>query len=125
MENTDILGCIFGLFCFSIICFILYFLISIPITIAKKRGIKGSELTTITILSRCSLLIGVTWFVALALSLVYKPQNWVGETASSGKGQTMATTDIDNLLKLNELKEKEIITQQEFEEQKKKLLDSI
>ena len=102
-----------------------YFIISIPITIAKKRGIKGSELTTITILSWCSLLIGVTWFVALALSLVYKPQNWVGETASSGKGQTMATTDIDNLLKLNELKEKEIITQQEFEEQKKKLLASI
>lgn len=125
MDNPDILGCLFGVFCFAIICFILYFVISVPITIAKKRGVGGSELTTITILSWCGLLIGVTWFVALVLSLVYKPQNWVGETASSGKGQTTATADIDSLLKLNELKDKGIITQQEFEEQKKKLLASI
>lgn len=125
MDNPDISGCLFGVFCFAIIGFILYFVISIPTTIAQKRGVGGSELTTITILSWCGLLIGVTWFVALVLSLVYKPQNWIGETASSGKERPMPTADVDNLLKLNELKEKGIITQQEFEEQKKKLLASI
>ena len=125
MEDPNIDGCLFWLFCFVVGSLISYFIIQIPIMIAKNRGIKDSELTTITILSWAGLLFGVTWFIALALSLIYQPKKWVGESNSSEKPQTPPTDNVEKLLKLNELKEKGIITQEEFDKQKKNLLSSM
>lgn len=124
MED-NIGGCVFGLFCFFVGGLISYLIIQIPITIAKNRGIKDSELTTITILSWAGLLFGITWFVSLALSLIYQPKKWVGENNSSEKSQIPSTDNVEKLLKLNELKEKGIITQTEFDEQKRTLLRSM
>ena len=52
----------------------LIFIIRIPIIIAKSRKITGSDLTTVAVLSWCSLLFGITWFIALVLSFVYTPE---------------------------------------------------
>lgn len=125
MEDPNIEGCLFWLFCFVVGGLITYFIISIPITIAKNRGVKDSELTTITILSWGGLLLGITWFIALALSLIYQPKKWTDGTNSSEKPQIPSTDNVEKLLKLNELKEKGIITQEEFEKQKKNLLSSM
>ncbi|MBO4644507.1 MAG: SHOCT domain-containing protein, partial [Alphaproteobacteria bacterium] len=59
------------------------------------------------------------------LSLIYQPKKWVGESNSSEKPQTPPTDNVEKLLKLNELKEKGIITQEEFDKQKKNLLSSM
>lgn len=104
---------------------IVYFIIQIPITIAKSRGIQGSELSTISILSWAALCFGITWFIALFLSLIYQPQKWIDEAKSFERSKTSSTENIEKLLKLNELKEKNIITQDEFKSQKDKLLKSI
>ena len=109
MNDFDITGCVLLLNFFIIIIPIIIY---IPIKIAKIRGIKNSELKTITILSWFGLLFGITWVVALVLALIYQPK----------KSQIQST---EILLKLNELKEKGIITQKEFEEQKKNLLSSM
>ena len=125
MEDPNIGGCVFWLFCFIVGGLISYFIISIPISIAKNRGIKDSELTTITILSWAGLLFGITWFIALALSLIYKPKKWIEENIPVENKQIISTDNVEKLLKLNELKEKGIITQTEFDEQKKNLLSSM
>lgn len=104
---------------------IVYFIIQIPITIAKSRGIQGSELSTISILSWVALFFGITWFVALFLSLIYQPQKWIDKSKSFERSETPPTENIEKLLKLNELREKNIITQDEFKSQKDKLLKSI
>jgi hypothetical protein len=50
------------------------FIIRIPIIIAKSRKITGSDLTTIAVLSWISLLVGVTWIIALVLAFAYSPK---------------------------------------------------
>ena len=70
---------------------------TIPITIAKSRGITGSELSTISCLSWLSLLVGLTWIIALVLALTYKPKRWVDKD----KGST--NLDLDALDKLYNL----------------------
>lgn len=95
----------------------LVWLLQIPGAIAEYRGIKDPELTTISILGWFCILLGVTWFIALALSLIYQPKKWIDGTEAVEK-----TDGMDLLLKLKELQEKEIITQEEFEKQKEKLL---
>lgn len=86
------------------------FLICIPIMIANARGLTGGEKTTVIILSWLGIFFGVTWIVALILSLV-----WRGDVLS----------DLDNLDKLEKLarlyKEK-AITEKEYKAMKAKLL---
>ena len=57
--------------------YILWLWINTPIYIAKHRGITDGELTTIKILSWCGLLLLITWFIALILSLIWKPKKWI------------------------------------------------
>ncbi|MDR3048990.1 MAG: hypothetical protein LBV16_04020 [Elusimicrobiota bacterium] len=52
---------------------IVFLIVYAPILIAKKRGIVGSNLTTIKVLSWISIIsFSVTWWIALILALVYK-----------------------------------------------------
>ena len=91
--------------------------IQIPVMIAKNRGVTGSELSTISILSWLSLLLGITWFIALILALVYQPKNWVG------KDEDMSETDLNKLDKLYELKRKGVISDTEYECEKANILN--
>jgi hypothetical protein len=63
------------LFVAILILWAIIFFIRIPIIIAKTGRITGSGLTTIGLLSRSGLLIGLTWLIALVLSWVWKPSN--------------------------------------------------
>ncbi len=91
--------------------------LQIPVMIAKNRGITGSELSTISILSWLSILLGITWFIALILALVYQPKNWVG------KDEDMSETDLNKLDKLYELKRKGVISDTEYECEKSNILN--
>ena len=65
----------FLLLTLAVLCIVfLIFVIQIPIFIARGRGISGSDLTSITVLSWCGIIFGVTWLVALVLSLVWQPK---------------------------------------------------
>ena len=97
----------------------LIFLIRIPIIIAKSRKITGSDLQTVAVLSWCSLLLGITWFIALILAFVYTPKR-ENETKSISK--ISLEQKINELEKLADLKEKGIISDSEFEAEKQKLM---
>ncbi len=86
-------------------------IISIPIMIANARGICGGERTAIIILSWMGLFFGVTWFVALILSLV-----WRGECA-------FGMDNLDRLEKLSRLYKDKVISKAEFEKMKSRLMD--
>jgi hypothetical protein len=79
--------------------------------VAVLRGITGSELSAIRILAWCGLLFGITWVVALILSLVWKPGDWVAKD-----------TNLDKLEKLHKLLKSGAITKSEFDREKKKLI---
>jgi hypothetical protein len=108
---------VFLIFAIVVLCIAAFvFLVQVPIYIARGRGISGSELTTIIVLSWCGLFLGVTWIVALVLALVWQPGQWIDK---SGTGGDVA----DKIEKLHKLKQRGVITAREFDLQKKKLLD--
>ena len=104
----------FGLIVLTIMVAVL--IIQVPVFIARARGIYGSDLTTITILSWLGILLGITWIIALILSLVWGP---VETAAAATPG---ADSDIDKLEQLHRLKKAGAITQKEFDAEKKKIL---
>lgn len=85
-------------------------IIMIPITIANARGICGGEKTAIVILSWMGIFLGITWLVALVLSLV-----WRGEC-------TYAIDNLDRLEKLAKLYKDKVISKSEYDTMKAKLL---
>ncbi len=104
------------LFLIILFLFVFFWILLLPAFIAKRRGVCGEELSTIRVLCWCSLLLGITWIIALVLSLVYQPKKWTDKE----KGKT--NMDLDGLEKLYNLKKKGVITQAEFEQEKKKLM---
>lgn len=108
---------------FIIIGIIAYWIIQVPIMIAKNRGISGSELSTISILSWCSLIVGITWIIAIILSLVWKPNNWVEKKTPSET--IMPKDNLETLEKLSALKDKGIITDAEFKKEKQKIMKNL
>jgi hypothetical protein len=115
----------FLIFTIAVLCLVaLVFLIQVPIYIARGRGISGSELTSIIVLSWCGLFFGVTWLIALVLALVWQPGRWVSRCDGCGAGrQTGGGEDVaDKIEKLHSLKKRGIITAKEFESEKKKIL---
>lgn len=108
---------------YFIVClFILYWIIQVPIRIAKNRGITGSELNTIAILSWCGVLfIGITWFIAIILSISWQPNRWIDKNDQTIKNIS-SSANYEKLEKLAELKDKKIITEDEFNREKKKIL---
>ncbi len=112
----------FMILAIAVLCIVLLiFLIQIPVLIARGRSLSASDITTITILSWFGLIFGVTWFVALVLSLVWRPGQWTGRCEACGG--TKPTVDAaEQLEKLDKLKKRGVITQKEFDAQKKKIL---
>ncbi len=96
------------------ILFFVVLVIRVPIMIAKVRGVSGDELITISILSWCGLLFGVTWIVAFVLALVYEPDKWIGKQSKN--------LDLDRLEKLHSLMKKGAISKSEYDAERKKLL---
>ena len=84
-------------------------IISVPIMIANARGISGGEKVAIIILSILGIFFGITWFVALILSLV-----WHGDCLSGD--------NLDKLEKLSKLYKDKVITKSEYERIKSKLI---
>ena len=102
--------------------YIIWLWINTPIYIAKHRGITDGELTTIKILSWCGLLLLITWFIALILSLIKKKKKWITD-----KNLEKPTTDISRLEaleKLHNLYNSNVLTKQEYEKKKKELLNN-
>lgn len=101
-------------FMFTIVFFMAFLfvaLICVPIMIADARGITGGSKLMITILSWCGIFFGVTWFIALILSLVL-----------TGDNLYYATDNLDKLEKLSKLYKEKVITKDEYEKMKAKLL---
>ena len=84
-------------------------IISIPIMIANSRGITGGEQVAIVVLSILGIFFGITWFVALILSLVWH-------------GDCLAGDNLDKLEKLSKLYKDKVITKTEYERMKSKLM---
>lgn len=95
---------------FVIVLFVL--VIRLPIVIAKSRGVSDDELTAISILSWLGLICGVTWIIALVLSLIYQPSKWIDKDS----------LNLDKLEKLHSLMKKKVISKKEYEEERKKIL---
>ncbi|NMA32438.1 MAG: SHOCT domain-containing protein [Alphaproteobacteria bacterium] len=106
----------------AVLCIVfLIFLIQIPIFIAKGRGLSGTDITTIIVLSWCGLFLGITWFVALIFSLIWAPKAIIDGCETCGniiKQQDAA----DQIEKLYKLQKRGIITKKEFDAEKKKIL---
>lgn len=104
---------ILALFLILAIMSIAAFFICIPIMIANVRGIIGTEKTTIVILSWLGILFGVTWVVALVLSLVWKGEAWINSDS------------LDKLEKISKLYKDKVISKTEYEKLKKKFISEI
>ncbi len=94
------------MFCIVILC---VSLLSIPILIANARGICGAEHTTIVVLSILGVFFGLTWFIALILSVVWR-------------GECFVDDDLDKLEKAAKLYKSKAITKEEYERLKSKVL---
>lgn len=105
-----------------LILFLFILLIRVPIMIAKARHVSGGELTTVAVLSWCGIFLGITWFIALILALVYQPSNWVNKEESPADMTKVENRNLDDLDKLYQLKEKGALTEAEFQTQKNKIL---
>lgn len=99
---TFMLMFLFVMLCLSIIC--------IPIMIANVRGICGGAKTAIIVLSWMGVFFGITWIVALILSLVWRGDCFEG------------IDNLDRLEKLSRLYKDKAITKDEYEKLKSKLL---
>lgn len=100
------LGCLFLI--------LILILLVLPTEIAQKRGVSKEHRRYIIVLSLLGLLFGVTWVVALILAFVFPSENEKKENEK------------DNLVKLSmlgKLKKDGVLTDEEFEEEKHKLLD--
>lgn len=95
---------------FFMVIMVLIGVISIPVLIAGARGICGGEKTTIIILSWLGIFFGITWVIALVLSLIWRGECSVGDSK------------LDRLERYAQLYKDKAITKAEFEAIKEKLL---
>lgn len=95
----------------------------IPANIAKNKGHSFAAWYTFGFLM---------WIIALPASLMIKSKLPVNTNNSSGNSSytnnassySSSNLDVDRLQKLKEMKDKGLITQEEFDEQKSKILNS-
>lgn len=97
---------------FMLLCAFICAVICIPVFIANARGICGSQKTIIMVLSWLGIFFGVTWIVALVLSLVWRG---AGECYSCG-------CRLDELEKLSKLYKSKVISKAEYDKMKAKLM---
>ncbi len=97
----------------SVICLV-YLIITIPIKIAEKRHLSEGNKSVIFLLSWFGLLLGVSWIIALILAIV-----WPAER----KEKVLPRENIDVLSKLYQLKEQGAISEEEFRQEKDRILN--
>lgn len=107
-------GAIILIFCGMVF---IVFLLLLPMDIAKNRGVSKEKRRYITVLSFLGLIFVVTWIVALILACVFPSEKEENEKHTNGNDYLF------KLNKLGELKQKGVLTDEEFEEEKHKLLD--
>lgn len=100
-----------GLIGFGILLLIYLFIVWIPIRIAKSKNLKGTLYLIIVVLSWCLFIGGFPWLIALVLSLF-----------SSANLITDKKDDLDKLQQLYDLKEKGVISEVEYQNQRHKIL---
>lgn len=100
-------------FVLILLCVFVCAVISIPVMIANARGICGNQKLIIITLSWFGIFFGVTWIVALILSLT-----WCGNDG----GACACGCRLDELEKLARLYKAKTITKAEFDKMKAKLL---
>lgn len=105
--------------------FFIIFLVRIPIIIAKRRGLRGTDLGIIRLLSWLGILLGVTWIVALVFSCAWLPKDKSKKADAMPLLTDKKLSSVDALVKLGNLKEKGLITEEEFNREKAKLLGSL
>jgi hypothetical protein len=93
------------------------FLIRIPIIIAKNRNLAPSDITYIAILSWVGIFFGITWLVALVWAILGNKLEPIPELRASDS--------LEALKKLSELKNQGLLSESEFAEKRKKLLERI
>lgn len=98
----------------ALIIMVVIWVLRVPIMIAKTRGIAGSDLEIISILSWCGVLVGITWVIALILAFLWSPAPAAAQTETR-------ETPTDALNKLNDLYNQGIISQTEYESAKRRL----
>ncbi len=98
-------------FVFMLICAFVCAVICIPVMIANARGICGTQKTIILVLSWLGIFFGVTWLVALVLSLAWH-----------GGENCCCASRLDELEKLGKLYKSKVITKAEYDKMKAKLL---
>lgn len=100
-------------FMFMLLCAFVCAVICIPVMIANARGICGTQKTIILVLSWLGIFFGLTWFVALILSLA-----WHGEEPPCYS----CGNRLDELEKLAKLYKSKVISKSEYDKMKAKLL---
>lgn len=100
-------------FVFMLLCVFVCALICIPVMIANARGICGNQKLIIVLLSWMGIFFGVTWLVALILSLAWHGDGTLGCTCGNR---------LDELEKLAKLYKSKVISKAEYDKMKAKLL---
>ena len=99
---------ILAIFITLLVLLLFIMLIRWPIKVAIDRGIPETTLGTIKVFSWLSLLLGITWFIAMIVALLAEPQ--------------IKTDHLDKLEKLNKLRKSKAISESEYQKEKKKIL---
>lgn len=99
------------------------FIIYVPYIIAKSRDVSKDKKTIIIVLGWAGIFFGITWFIALVLAFLYEPEI-IGIQENITRYDD-SSDYIDKLEKLASLKEKGIITEEEFESKKATILEQI
>lgn len=120
-ENQDAAFFSIYFFIYGLYLLLWLFIATIPTTIAKNRGVENGELKTITILSWLGSFFFITWIIALVFACIYKPTRWINENAHN----VNENDAYQSLEKLGNLKEKGLISEDEFNREKNKLMNRI
>ncbi len=120
-REQDYLAFSIYFFVYAVYLLLWIFIATIPITIAKNRGVEGGELNTITALSWLGSFFFITWIIAIIFACIYKPTKWINENAHNVKENDA----YQSLERLGNLKEKGLITEEEFNREKIKLIGRI
>ncbi|HOY47184.1 MAG TPA: SHOCT domain-containing protein [Alphaproteobacteria bacterium] len=96
------------IFFLFILIFLFVLLIRWPISIAEERCVAPTILGTVKVLSWLGIIFGVTWVIAMIVALLAESQ--------------IKSDSLDKLEKLNSLRKAKVITEAEFQKEKKKIL---
>ena len=120
-EIIEMVGFVWGIVIFwTIFLVITYFLIKLPINIAKKKNLSDSDVSVIKMVSWSTIFIGIGWIIALIMVYVKKPKT---KDTINDNDKIDYNNNLDALEKLNMLKEKGIITEEEFKIKKEKIIN--